>query len=164
MPRRRAGGSKKTGGFFGAKKAAPAKSSGGFFSSKKKSPPPPSRTPPPPRAGAPAPAPSSGGGMMGGLGGMVAQGMAIGTGSAIAHQAVNGVMNSFGGSKEPQHEQRQEQPQTSAQTPTPTGACSLDQEQLYKCLQERSGDATQCQYYFDALKDCQENQRYNSKY
>jgi len=36
------------------------------------------------------------GGMMGGLGGMVAQGMAIGTGSAIAHTAVDGVMSSMG--------------------------------------------------------------------
>lgn len=34
--------------------------------------------------------------MMSGLGGMVAQGMAIGTGSAIAHHAVDGVMSSMG--------------------------------------------------------------------
>jgi hypothetical protein len=35
-----------------------------------------------------------GGGMMSGLGGMVAQGMALGTGSALAHRAVDSVLGS----------------------------------------------------------------------
>lgn len=40
------------------------------------------------RAAPPPPAvPQQGGGMLSGLGGMVAQGMALGTGSALAHRA-----------------------------------------------------------------------------
>ncbi|KAK9799410.1 hypothetical protein WJX73_005404 [Symbiochloris irregularis] len=60
--------------------------------------PPPSRShtsqarsppPPAPRHSAPPPAQSGGGGgMLSGLGGMVAQGMALGTGSALAHRAI----------------------------------------------------------------------------
>lgn len=38
--------------------------------------------------------PQQGGGMMAGLGGMVAQGMALGTGSALAHRAVDSVLGS----------------------------------------------------------------------
>lgn len=38
--------------------------------------------------------PQQGGGMLSGLGGMVAQGMALGTGSALAHRAVDSVLGS----------------------------------------------------------------------
>jgi len=41
-------------------------------------------------------APAAGGGMMSGLGGMVMQGMAMGTGSAIAHRAVDSMMGPKG--------------------------------------------------------------------
>ncbi|KAF8733874.1 hypothetical protein HU200_014726 [Digitaria exilis] len=40
----------------------------------------------------PAPAQSSGGSMLGGIGSTIAQGMAFGTGSAMAHRAVDAVM------------------------------------------------------------------------
>lgn len=46
---------------------------------------------------APPPQEGGGGGMMSGLGGMVAQGMAFGTGSAIAHTAIGSM---FGGGSE----------------------------------------------------------------
>lgn len=39
-----------------------------------------------------------GGGMLSGLGGVMAQGMAFGVGSSIAHHAVGAIANSFGGS------------------------------------------------------------------
>ena len=45
----------------------------------------------------PPPAEAQSGGMMSGLGGVVAQGMAFGVGSSIAHHAVGAVANSFGG-------------------------------------------------------------------
>merc|ERR1719384_3113475 len=38
--------------------------------------------------------------MLSGIGSTIAQGMAFGTGSAIAHRAVGAVANSFGGSDE----------------------------------------------------------------
>ncbi|KAK8583889.1 hypothetical protein V6N12_068144 [Hibiscus sabdariffa] len=40
----------------------------------------------------PAPAQSGGGSMLGGIGSTIAQGMAFGTGSAVAHRAVDAVM------------------------------------------------------------------------
>ncbi|KAL0412653.1 UNVERIFIED_CONTAM: hypothetical protein Sradi_1467000 [Sesamum radiatum] len=60
------------------------------------SPRPAARSPPPqPVHHAPPPAPvhsSSGGSMLGGIGSTIAQGMAFGTGSAVAHRAVDAVM------------------------------------------------------------------------
>ncbi|MCL7040433.1 hypothetical protein MKW94_026972 [Papaver nudicaule] len=44
------------------------------------------------RAPPPAPAQSGGGGMLGGLGATIAQGMAFGGGSAMAHRAVDSIM------------------------------------------------------------------------
>merc|ERR1719343_1545519 len=98
MARKRGGGgSARSGGLFG-KKAAPASSAPPRRAPAPAAPAPAApavRAPPPAPAPAPAaaaPAPSGGGGMLSGLGGMVAQGMAMGTGSALAHQAVNSLM------------------------------------------------------------------------
>ncbi|KAF5942388.1 hypothetical protein HYC85_020030 [Camellia sinensis] len=55
----------------------------------------PVRNPPQPARQAPPPAPvqgGSGGSMLGGLGATIAQGMAFGTGSAVAHRAVDTVV------------------------------------------------------------------------
>eukprot|EP00510_Aplanochytrium_minuta_P001853 CAMPEP_0184013364 /NCGR_PEP_ID=MMETSP0954-20121128/4971_1 /TAXON_ID=627963 /ORGANISM="Aplanochytrium sp, Strain PBS07" /LENGTH=169 /DNA_ID=CAMNT_0026293543 /DNA_START=388 /DNA_END=894 /DNA_ORIENTATION=- len=168
MARKRGGGrSARSGGLFG-KKAAPASAP-----APRRAPPaptrapPPARSPPPPAPSAPtpmAPQQSSGGGMLSGLGGMVAQGMAIGTGSALAHQAVNSVM---GGSSSSHSAAPVESSQPVAQSaPTPVSnandTCSLNQNDLYQCLQEQNGNASACQYYFDALKQCQDNQNQSS--
>ena len=185
MPRRRGGGnSARSGGLF-AKKAAPAPRpaqrtgqptrSGLFSGSSTKAPPPRPAPPPPARApaqSAPPPAtaaPSSGGGgMLSGLGGMVAQGMAIGTGSAIAHQAVGAVAGAMSGSGSKSNEAPPPAVHTSdgstgggGYSGRVSGPCALDQQELYKCLEDQNGNAGQCQYYFDALRDCQENQQFN---
>nr|CAD1828012.1 unnamed protein product [Ananas comosus var. bracteatus] len=53
----------------------------------------PVRNPPQPARQAPPPAPAQGGGsILGGIGSTIAQGMAFGTGSAMAHRAVDAVM------------------------------------------------------------------------
>ncbi|KAF7143046.1 hypothetical protein RHSIM_Rhsim05G0100900 [Rhododendron simsii] len=55
----------------------------------------PVRNPPQPASRAPPPAPvqgGSGGSMLGGLGATIAQGMAFGTGSAVAHRAVDAIV------------------------------------------------------------------------
>ncbi|KAF8681833.1 hypothetical protein HU200_045275 [Digitaria exilis] len=54
----------------------------------------PVRNPPQPARQAPPPAPAqtSGGSILGGIGSTIAQGMAFGTGSAMAHRAVDAVM------------------------------------------------------------------------
>ena len=160
MGRRRGGG-------FGGGKRGGGGLFGGFGKKKKKAPPPPKRAAPPPpaqRPAAPAPAQQQGGG---GLMGMVAQGMAFGTGSAIAHQAVGAVARGVsgsggGGSEESAGSSAGQQSQNQGQQLQ--GVCALDQKGLYSCLQENSGNAAACQYYFDALKQCQENAQYQQQY
>ncbi|KAL8541770.1 hypothetical protein ACS0TY_002868 [Phlomoides rotata] len=71
----------------------PRRSSGGR--SARPAPRPAARSPPPQKVNhAPPPAvqSSSGGSMLGGIGSTIAQGMAFGTGSAVAHRAVDSVM------------------------------------------------------------------------
>jgi len=102
---------------------------------------------------------------MSGFGGMVAQGMALGVGSSIGHHAVNGAMGMFSGSgSEAPQEQQQQQPQQVPQgnynlnSGAPTAsACSDTQRELYQCLNEQNQNAAACQFYFDALRQCQEN-------
>ncbi|KAH9696988.1 CHCH domain-containing protein [Citrus sinensis] len=67
----------------------PRRSSGGLSAPR-----PAARSPPPkPVHHAPPPAPAqSGGSMLGGIGSTIAQGMAFGTGSAVAHRAVDAVV------------------------------------------------------------------------
>ena len=45
---------------------------------------------------------SGGGGLLGGLGRTMAEGVAWGTGTAIAREAVHGVMGAFSGGEKPQ--------------------------------------------------------------
>ena len=44
------------------------------------------------------------------------------------------------------------------------GSCTVDQKQLYQCLEENGGSAAACQYFFDALKLCQDNAQYAQQY
>mmetsp|Transcript_3064 Transcript_3064/g.4384 ORF Transcript_3064/g.4384 Transcript_3064/m.4384 type:complete len:178 (-) Transcript_3064:64-597(-) len=172
MGRNRGGGGGRRGGggggglFGGGKKPAPPQAN-------RAPPPPQQRAPPPPapapQAHAPAAAPASGGGMMSGLGGMVAQGMALGAGSAVGHKMVDGVMGAFsGGSDAPAEQAQQAAPQQQAY-PQSSGysslgnsgeVCSATQRDLYKCLEEQNQNAAACQFYFDALRQCQENSQY----
>ncbi|CAM9637512.1 unnamed protein product [Chrysoparadoxa australica] len=122
---------------------------------------PPRRAPAPapaPRAPAAPPAQSSGGGMLSGIGSTIAQGMAFGTGSAIAHRAVGAVAGSMsgGGSSEaapaPEHGAYEQQA-------APINPCDQDQNQFYACLQQNNNDVTACQFTFEALQNCQLNQK-----
>ena len=109
---------------------------------------------------APAQAPAgaaAGGGMMGGMAGMVAQGMAFGAGSAIAHRAIGSAADAMSGGDEGEEGSAvNESQQTAAQS----GPCGEPKGMLYQCLETQSGSATACQYYFDALRSCQENQQH----
>ena len=113
-----------------------------------------------PSAQTPAPQQSGGGGMMSGLGSTIAQGMAFGTGSAMAHQAVGAIAGSFGGGGD-------------AEVPTETatdgaaaqpgqqqqlqGACGQDKQMFYECLQVNRGDQEACRFLYDTLQSCQRN-------
>ena len=100
-----------------------------------------------------------------GLLGTMAQGMAFGAGSEVAHSAVRSM---FGGSGSGHQEQpaapaaqpQQPSPPAYQSAPVSGGACQIPQQDLYKCLQEQNGNAQACQFYFDALKACQENARF----
>ncbi|GKY97712.1 hypothetical protein MPSEU_000729400 [Mayamaea pseudoterrestris] len=114
----------------------------------------------------PAPAQSSGGGMMSGIGSTIAQGMAFGTGSAIAHRAVGAVAGSFGGGTEAAAEQQLQAPeyaqgamgQPQQQFDFSAGACAQDKTMFYDCLQSNRGDQQACQFLYDQLKQCQMNE------
>ncbi|RLN98702.1 hypothetical protein BBJ28_00021260 [Nothophytophthora sp. Chile5] len=111
---------------------------------------------------APAPAPqtsSSGGGMMGGLMSTVAQGMAFGTGSAIAHRAVGAVAGSMsGGSDAPQQEAAAAPAQEYQAQPPQQNQCGADQKAFLECLNTNANDISSCQFYLDQFKQCQTQQ------
>jgi len=97
---------------------------------------------------------------MSGLASTVAQGMAFGTGSAIAHRAVGAVAGSFGGSGDAEvPEQTSQQMGYEQQQPSSLAsagaACMEDKQMFYECLQMNKGDQSGCQFLYDALKTCQ---------
>lgn len=100
--------------------------------------------------------------MMSGIGSTIAQGMAFGTGSAIAHRAVGAVANSFGG-------ESGEAPQDSVAGAGPTydqqqpmqqmaGPCDQDKQMFFECLQMNKGDQESCRFLYDTLQTCQRDQ------
>jgi hypothetical protein len=100
-------------------------------------------------------APQQSGGMLSGLGATMAQGLAWGTGTAVARHAVDGVLGAFSGDKKESAPAPQpQQPQYQA-PPVPQGPCAVDQQAFTKCLQENPTNAANCDFYFNALQSCQ---------
>mmetsp|Transcript_11896 Transcript_11896/g.17232 ORF Transcript_11896/g.17232 Transcript_11896/m.17232 type:complete len:150 (-) Transcript_11896:192-641(-) len=148
MARSRRGGG--GGGLFGSRKAAPARRSA-----------PPARAAPAP----PAPQQSSGGGMMSGIGSTIAQGMAFGTGSAIAHRAVGAVAGSLGGGGDA------ELPQETAVAQQYDGAqqqqmqvCGNEKSMFFDCLKENKGDQEVCRFLYETLQSCQQTGSANMQF
>lgn len=78
--------------------------------------------------------PSSGGGMLSGIGSTIAQGMAFGTGSAIAHRAVGAAANAMtggGGEEAPAGQAAAAPQQMDSQV---DGACAYDKTMYFDCL------------------------------
>ncbi|KRW99990.1 Cysteine alpha-hairpin motif superfamily [Pseudocohnilembus persalinus] len=102
-------------------------------------------------------------GMFSGFGQTMATGLAFGAGSAVAHQAVNGVVNSFTGSGSGQQQQQGVQQQQGAyggeqqQANYAPQKCQAETNNFSKCLQENSQSIEFCQTYMDMLKECQNN-------
>jgi len=67
--------------------------------------------------------------------------------------AVSGMMGG-GGDDEQGAEQQQGGQQQQQQQSQMSGPCADNQQQLYDCLGTNSGNAQACQYYFDALTQC----------
>lgn len=107
--------------------------------------------------------PAQSGGMLSGIGSTIMQGMAFGTGSAIAHRAVGAVAGSFSGGSEG----AEQQPVAAASAPVEqsfnsqqslTGPCASDKQMFYECLQVNKGDQQACSFLYDTLQNCQREQ------
>mmetsp|Transcript_4295 Transcript_4295/g.9733 ORF Transcript_4295/g.9733 Transcript_4295/m.9733 type:complete len:167 (-) Transcript_4295:249-749(-) len=148
---------------------------GGLFGAKRKpAPPAPARraapaarsAPPAARSATPATTqsapPAKSGGMLSGIGSTIAQGMAFGTGSAIAHQAVGAAVGAFSGGSESEATEQQAAPvETRAQynqQQAQSGSCSNDKEMFFDCLKQNQGDQQSCSFLYDQLQSCQRNE------
>ncbi|XP_042483765.1 uncharacterized protein C6C3.02c-like [Macadamia integrifolia] len=137
----------------------PRRSSGGRPAPRAASRAAPVRNPPKPATPAPPPAPIQGGGgsMVGGLGATIAEGMAFGTGSAMAHRAVDAVM----GPRVIQHETvASGAPATAPVSASTMGSvvgsdgCSVQSKAFQDCLNNYGNDISKCQFYMDMLTEC----------
>merc|ERR1740115_101592 len=143
---RRGGGGRRSGGgggmFGGRKAAAPAKARA---PARKRAPPPAKAASAPPPAAA---APAAGGGMMSGLASTVMQGMAFGTGSAVAHRAVDSVMGPRGGNETSSND---------APAAVKGGPCGDEFTQFNQCVNDSQGNVASCRFFYDVLSQCQDN-------
>lgn len=95
--------------------------------------------------------------MLGGLGATVAQGMAFGTGSAMAHRAVDAVM----GPRTIQHETVVSEAVSAAPAPIAGSsvgdACGVHNKAFQDCLNHYGSEISKCQFYLDMLNECRRN-------
>ncbi|XP_066386485.1 uncharacterized protein [Miscanthus floridulus] len=114
----------------------------------------PVRNPPQPARQAPPPAPvrDGGGSILGGIGSTIAQGMAFGTGSAMAHRAVDAVM----GPRTIQHETVVSEAAAAAPAAPAmnTDACGIHSKAFQDCLNNYGSEISKCQFYLDMLNEC----------
>ncbi|KAL6894472.1 hypothetical protein ACP4OV_008570 [Aristida adscensionis] len=115
----------------------------------------PVRNPPQPARQAPPPAPaaqSGGGSILGGIGSTIAQGMAFGTGSAMAHRAVDAVM----GPRTIQHETVVSEAAAAAPAAPMANAdsCNIHSKAFQDCINNYGSDISKCQFYLDMLNEC----------
>jgi coiled-coil-helix-coiled-coil-helix domain-containing protein 10 len=119
----------------------------------------PAASVPAPRPAPPPPAPmqqqSSGGGMLSGIGSTIVQGMAFGTGSAIAHRAVGAAASALTGGSSGGTEVA---PATAQAQQQPSGSCAYDQQMFFDCLKATQGDQQACAPMLQALQACQRNE------
>ncbi|KAK1268330.1 hypothetical protein QJS04_geneDACA006495 [Acorus gramineus] len=113
-----------------------------------------SSPPPAPAHHAPPPAPAQRSeSLLGGIGSTIAQGMAFGTGSAMAHRAVDAVM----GPRTIQHETvPAEAPASAAPSMAAGGAdsCNIHSKAFQDCINNYGSDISKCQFYLDMLNEC----------
>lgn len=95
---------------------------------------------------------------MSGLIGSVVQGAAMGTGSAIAHRAVD----SFMGPRETRVVHEHQGAPAAAPAPmspesSSDGPCGDSTKHFTECMTRNNGDMGACQNYFDAMQACRRN-------
>ncbi|CAN8256786.1 unnamed protein product [Cochlearia groenlandica] len=122
------------------------------------------RSPPPQnvnRAPPPAIAQANGGGgsILGGIGSTIAQGMAWGTGSAIAHRGVDAVM----GPRTIQYETVVSSEAVSASSSSSPvgdntmGSCDIQSKAFQDCVNNFGSDINKCQFYMNMLSECRKS-------
>lgn len=100
--------------------------------------------------GAPPPAKQGqGGGLFSGLASTVLQGAAFGTGSAVAHRAIDAAVGGREGAP------MVENPQAASQMES--SPCQRQTKAFADCMTENNGDMGLCQFYFDMLQQCKLN-------
>lgn len=95
--------------------------------------------------------------MLSGIGSTIAQGMAFGTGSAIAHRAVGAAAGAMSGDGGEQGQYEQQQPVDTMQQQQLQGACASDKQMFFECLQINKGDQQACSFLYENLQQCQRN-------
>ena len=96
---------------------------------------------------------SGGGGMLSGIGSTIAQGLAFGTGSAMAHRAVDGMM----GPRTVVHEHGGGAPAEGAMAQPvamSADACVNQSKAFQDCVNANNSDIGKCQFYVDMLNEC----------
>ncbi|CAF0920753.1 unnamed protein product [Rotaria sp. Silwood1] len=147
----------------------PRRSGGGMRSSSPSRAPPP----PPPRAiarpppAAPAPMMAPQGRQPGLFGQMAATAGGVAIGSAVGHTLGAAITGGSRGNDQPVATQETTGPnaQTLYQTPNErytVERCNLYQKEFMKCLDQANGDSSQCQGFWEALKECQRFQGANA--
>lgn len=100
-----------------------------------------------------------GGGMLAGIGSTIAQGLAFGTGSAVAHRAVDSMM----GPRTVVHEHSGAPAEAPAQSefaggamaqPVSAEACVNQSKAFQDCVNANNSDIGKCQFYIDMLNEC----------
>eukprot|EP00252_Welwitschia_mirabilis_P016391 TRINITY_DN36158_c0_g1_i1.p1 TRINITY_DN36158_c0_g1~~TRINITY_DN36158_c0_g1_i1.p1 ORF type:complete len:144 (+),score=20.37 TRINITY_DN36158_c0_g1_i1:183-614(+) len=117
----------------------------------------PLANPPQQAKSAPAPAPATVEPRGGGIGAAVADGLAWGTGTAIAHRAMDSVL----GPRTVQHEvvKTETAPPVQPSTVADTNgrgkdACATHSKAFQECLNHYGSDISKCQFYIDMLNEC----------
>ena len=95
-----------------------------------------------------------------GLMGTLAQGMAFGAGSAVAHQAIRSVMGSGSGSSQDQTQQQQQAPQQQTYTygqqqQQEANRCQTENSSFVECLKFNNNEIAKCQDQFNTVQKCQ---------
>lgn len=86
--------------------------------------------------------------------GTMMQGMALGTGSAMAHRAVDAVV----GPRSMEVVHSGEGASAPAAEGAPQGACANYSKMFMDCVNGSDGDISKCQMYHDALQECKRMQ------
>jgi coiled-coil-helix-coiled-coil-helix domain-containing protein 10 len=105
--------------------------------------------------------------MLSGIGSTIVQGMAFGTGSAIAHRAVGAVAGSMSGGSGGEAAPAAPEYATGAMSNNNNNvmnkpdACLQDRQIYYDCIRDNRDDQAVCSFLLEQLKSCQQNQMYS---